>query len=197
MRLTGCEDFMVNARKVLKTVSGIRYPSLVLFFRLQSGRPGFDPWIGKIPWRRERLPTAVFWPGKFHGLHSPWGCKESDTTEQLSLHFWKANMKPGSVHVGSWKGHLMIGTLDFFAYKMGMSVSQVSLPLVRWRSWSWRAAAEMRGVQPPPPFFQEDSTPGSPESLAGDAEWVQTACCLGRVGGPADSGRSAEILFSN
>ena len=97
MRLTGCEDFMVNARKVLKTVSGIRYPSLVLFFRLQSGRPGFDPWIGKIPWRRERLPTAVFWPGEFHGLHSPWGCKESDTTEQLSLHFWKANMKPGSV----------------------------------------------------------------------------------------------------
>jgi len=27
------------------------------------GRPGFDPWVGKIPWRRERLPTPVFWPG--------------------------------------------------------------------------------------------------------------------------------------
>ena len=26
-------------------------------------RPGFDPWIGMIPWRRERLPTPVFWPG--------------------------------------------------------------------------------------------------------------------------------------
>ena len=25
-----------------------------------------------IPWRRERLPTPVFWPGEFHGLHSPW-----------------------------------------------------------------------------------------------------------------------------
>ena len=25
------------------------------------GRPGFDPWVGKIPWRRERLPTPVFW----------------------------------------------------------------------------------------------------------------------------------------
>ena len=24
---------------------------------------GFDPWVGKIPWRRERLPTPVFWPG--------------------------------------------------------------------------------------------------------------------------------------
>ena len=31
-------------------------------------RPGYDPWVGKIPWRRERLPTPVFWPGEFHGL---------------------------------------------------------------------------------------------------------------------------------
>ena len=37
---------------------------------------GFDPWVGKIPWRRERLPTPVFWPEEFHGLHSPWGPKE-------------------------------------------------------------------------------------------------------------------------
>ena len=52
---------------------------------LQCWRPGFDPWVGKIPWRRERLPTPVFWPGEFHGLYSPWGRKESDTTERLSL----------------------------------------------------------------------------------------------------------------
>ena len=39
----------------------------------------------KIPWRREMLPTPVFWPGEFHGLYSPQGHKESDTTEQLSL----------------------------------------------------------------------------------------------------------------
>ena len=48
---------------------------------LQCGKPGFDPWVGKIPWRRERLPTPVFWPGEFHGLYSPRGHKESDTTE--------------------------------------------------------------------------------------------------------------------
>ena len=29
-------------------------------------RPGFDPWVGKIPWRREQLPIPVFWPG------TPW-----------------------------------------------------------------------------------------------------------------------------
>ena len=54
---------------------------------LQCERPGFDPWVEKVPWRRERLPTPVFWPGEFHGLYSPWGWKESDTTEQLSLCF--------------------------------------------------------------------------------------------------------------
>jgi len=36
-------------------------------------------------WRRERLPTPVFWPEEFHGLCSPWGHKELDTTEQLLL----------------------------------------------------------------------------------------------------------------
>ena len=30
-------------------------------------------------------PLRVLWPGEFHGLYSPWGCKESDTTEQLTL----------------------------------------------------------------------------------------------------------------
>ena len=52
---------------------------------LQCHRPGFNPWIGKIPWRRKRLPTPVFWPGEFHGLYSPCGHQELDTTEWLSL----------------------------------------------------------------------------------------------------------------
>ena len=42
-------------------------------------------WVGKIPWRRAWQPTPVFWPGEFHGLYSPQGRKESDTTKQLSL----------------------------------------------------------------------------------------------------------------
>ena len=49
-------------------------------------------WVRKIPWRRDQLPTPVFLPGEFHGQrslagYSPWGHKESDTTEQLSLDF--------------------------------------------------------------------------------------------------------------
>ena len=48
--------------------------------------PGFDPWVGTLPWRREWQPTPVFLPGEFHGQRSvvgycPWGHKESDMTE--------------------------------------------------------------------------------------------------------------------
>ena len=39
---------------------------------LQRLRPGFDPWVGKIPWRREWQPSPVFLPGEFpptvHGI---------------------------------------------------------------------------------------------------------------------------------
>ena len=52
---------------------------------MQHGRPGLDPWVGKIPWRREQLPTPVFWPGECHGRHSPQGRKESDTTARPSI----------------------------------------------------------------------------------------------------------------
>ena len=44
-----------------------------------------DSWVGKIPLKKERLPTPVFWPREFEGPYSPLGHKESDTTERLSL----------------------------------------------------------------------------------------------------------------
>ena len=40
--------------------------------------------LNSFPWRRERLPTPVFWPDKFHGLYSPWDCRELDMIEWLS-----------------------------------------------------------------------------------------------------------------
>ena len=52
-------------------------------------RPKFNPWF-RIPWRREWLPTPVFFPGESYGLrslvgYSPWGCKELEKTERLTL----------------------------------------------------------------------------------------------------------------
>ena len=59
---------------------------------LQCWRPGFDPWIRKIPWRRKWQPAPVFLPGESHGWrslvgYSPRGRKESDMTERLHFHF--------------------------------------------------------------------------------------------------------------
>ena len=49
----------------------------------QCRRPQFDSSVGNIPWRRERLPTPVFWLGEVHGLYgevhglyNTWGHKE-------------------------------------------------------------------------------------------------------------------------
>ena len=55
-----------------------------------SRRPRFDPWVGMTPQRRKWQPTSVFLSGEFHGQrslagYSPWGLRESDAAEQLTL----------------------------------------------------------------------------------------------------------------
>ena len=54
-----------------------------------NARDSLSSYVGKIPWRMAWQPTPVFLPGEFHGQrslvgYSPWGHKESDTTEQLT-----------------------------------------------------------------------------------------------------------------
>ena len=56
-----------------------------------------ETWVWSLGWEdpleREMLPIPVFWPGEFQGLYSPWGSKELDMTEWLSLHFTIAKKK--------------------------------------------------------------------------------------------------------
>ena len=54
-------------------------------------RHGFDPWVGKVPWRRAWQPTPVFWTGESHGQrslagYSPWVTKSQMWLKQLSTH---------------------------------------------------------------------------------------------------------------
>ena len=76
------------------TGEGIGYPlqyswaSLVA--QLVMNLPAmWETWVQPLGWEdpleKGKASTPVFWPGKFHGLYSPWGCKESDTTEWHSL----------------------------------------------------------------------------------------------------------------
>ena len=51
-------------------------------------RPRFNPWVGKILWKRKWQPAPGFWPGEFQGQRSlagynPRSCKESDVTKRL------------------------------------------------------------------------------------------------------------------
>ena len=115
--------------KLICPVSGVVYLVIIL-----GRRPGFDSWIKKIWWRRDRLPIPVFlgfpcsttgkesacnlgnlgsipglgrspregkgYPLQYSGLEnfmnstSSWGCRESDTTERLSLHFTLGGISP-------------------------------------------------------------------------------------------------------
>ena len=57
-----------------------------------KGDERLDPWVGRIPWSGKWHSTPVFLPGESHGQgslvgHSPWGLKESDMTEWLSIHY--------------------------------------------------------------------------------------------------------------
>ena len=81
-----------------------------------AGDLGSIPWVGKIPWRRERPPTPVFWPGEFHRLYSPGGRKESDTTEQLSLSRdveWIRGLKVLSDDANSFPENMFVVKSDY------------------------------------------------------------------------------------
>ena len=77
-----------NCFKKRKTFSvASQYPRT----KAKVRRCGFNPLVGKIPWRRKWQPIPVFLPGKSHGQrslagYSPWDHKESDVTKRLSVH---------------------------------------------------------------------------------------------------------------
>ena len=91
-----CRYYVLLLRLLTPTTTPHPHPKLGLpwWLRgerncLQCWRPGFSPWVRKIPWRRIWQTTQVFLPRDSHGQripvgYSPWGHKESDTTEQLT-----------------------------------------------------------------------------------------------------------------
>ena len=106
------ENFMFFISSILMTVVHRSVPSQIfssLWFLSHSfhsssdnkesaamqERPGFNPWVGKILWRREWQPAPVFLPGDFHGQKSlagycPWS-KKLDMTDSISLSLWFLN----------------------------------------------------------------------------------------------------------
>ena len=71
----------------------LQYSRAFLVAQLVENLPEmWETWVWPLGWEdpleKGKDITPVFWPGEFHGLHSPWGRKESDMTEWLSLSFF-------------------------------------------------------------------------------------------------------------
>ena len=77
-------------------INGMRLPQWLRIkeFTCQCRRPGINPWVRKIPWRRKWQPIPVLLLGKSHGQknlvgYSPWGCTESYMMYSIYLHIHK------------------------------------------------------------------------------------------------------------
>ena len=149
------------------------------------GDYGFDPRVGKIPWRRKRQPTPVFLLGKFYGQRSlagyrPWGHKESDTTEHADNSKVLANQPDagwgqfiphsGLVHhinleeVWLWNGVNAGNTADVFPLVVEMQL---------WL-WAWWYHERLKNTHLSASFI-----PGT-----GGAQSQQAQTTRGKCGGP-------------
>ena len=78
---------------------------------MQCRRPGFDSWVGKIPWRRKWQPTPVSLPGESHGQrslagYSLWGRKSQ--TRLSTQHTQNANCPLILIHLFSFSLKVII-----------------------------------------------------------------------------------------
>ena len=130
---------------------------------LQRKRPRFDSWVRMIRWKGAGYP--VFWPGEFHGLHSPWGCKELDTTEKVSLSLFKETIRPFPKWFSSVQflsRVLLFATAWTIAHQasptMGFSRQQY------WSGLPLPSPGDLPnpGIKPASPALQADALPSEP-----------------------------------
>ena len=108
---------------------------------LQSRRPGFDPWIGTIPWRREWLPTPVFLPGKSHRQ------RLQSMGWQRVRHDWAFNTRQGEgpnlmpLWASQWPLLLSLGRIQPpplpLRWQGGFRWPQALVPNTRGKRWGW------------------------------------------------------------
>ena len=90
---------------VLSCVSGFSGSSAGKESRLQCRRPWFDSWVGKIPWKRERLSPPVLWHGELHGGVYHWviGPSALQLPSGKGVPFSLSLPVPPAISRGEWK----------------------------------------------------------------------------------------------
>ena len=108
-----------------------------------TGEAGLIPGSGRsIPWRRKWQPTPVFLPGKSHGRrslvgYSPWGCKESDTTEQACSHRKGCKSWVLLSLLQSFLFCLLLAFALSVYYLPDGSTNCITHPLILWTKFYW------------------------------------------------------------
>ena len=119
MNLSKLLEVMEDRGAWLATVHGVARTSLVAQrICLRSGRSGFEPWVGKIPWRRAQQPTLVFLPRILVHGESPW-TKEPGRLQSIGpqrvRHDWATKHRKWSCKVLDltlpWNNNNQHGTL--------------------------------------------------------------------------------------
>ena len=105
----------------------------------QCRRQGFDPWVGKISWRRKQQPTPVFLPGKSHGQRSltacsPWGQKRAARDWVTKQQQDSSTMLGHMVH-GFWV--LAMREFPFFVQELLVTFNSYSFLILKFfATWS-------------------------------------------------------------
>ena len=96
-RFLGWEDPLEKGDTTHCSIVGLRVAQLV------KNLPAmWETWVRKIPWRRERLSTSVFWPGESHGLYGPWSLRVGH--DWVSFAFTFKHRYPGKQRIFShWR----------------------------------------------------------------------------------------------
>ena len=102
VQFLGQEDLLEKGQATHSSILGLPFGSAGKESACNVGDLGSILRLGKSPGQRERLPTPVFWPGKFHGLYSPWNSPGQDTgvgsLSFLQGTFPTQGSKPGLPH---------------------------------------------------------------------------------------------------
>ena len=112
-------------------------------FACNAGDLDLIPGLGRFPWRQERLPTPVSWPGEFHGLNSSWVAKNRTWLRDFhfkmnqlksTLHFSRLSNKKmanshtkNCVYINSFKDRLGKTGLSGCAFNHNPAISSLAL----------------------------------------------------------------------
>ena len=160
---------------------------------MQCRRPRFDSWVGKIRWRRERLPTLVFWPEELHGQYSLWSQTKSQTRlSDFHFHHPKEDVGKGRQWVWCWQGLLGGGKRDaptpWFSPSQGTTTTATPAPATTSTAWaSWPCVSTRSESMTA--WWASSCTPWSMSGTRRTAPlWVSGPRPEGQAGGPAAPG---------